>query len=47
MNSFHPDLLDDFIGVIDSIFEVRLPPLFLILREYHHYDEIDETPVKK
>ena len=25
--------------MIDSIFEVRLPTLFLILREYHNYEE--------
>ena len=35
-------MLDDFIGLIDSIFEVRLPPLLLILGEYRHYGDFFE-----
>ena len=33
-NSFHPELLDDWLEVIDAIFEVRLPYLLHVLSQY-------------
>ena len=33
-HKFHPDLLDNFLAVLDAIFEVRNPPLLIVLGHY-------------
>ena len=40
-HKIHPELFDDFIGLIDSVFDVRIPPLFTVL---HHFAKILEQP---
>ena len=41
---FHPALLDDFLFIIDVIFDLRAPPLLIILGEYHKYPtDFDST----
>ena len=29
---FHPEVLDDFLAVLETIFEIRAPPLLYVLR---------------
>lgn len=31
---FHPEVLDDFLAVLETIFEIRAPPLLHVLRQY-------------
>ena len=37
--SFHPELIEDYIDIIDAIYEVRLPPLLYILKQYKSMEE--------
>ena len=49
MDRIHPDLFDDFISVIDGIFDVRIPPLFTVLGYYSKYEnrhKIEKAPEK-
>ena len=40
--------MDSFIAVVDSIFDVRLPPLLTVLGQYHEFnDKIHYGKVKK
>ena len=37
IKTFNPELLDSFLGVIDAVFDVRLPHLLHILRQYERF----------
>ena len=46
MNQFvdhiHPSLHDEYVAVVDCIFDIRLPHLINILAEYHKYKDVVE-----
>ena len=38
MHRIHPELFDDFLTVIDGIFDVRIPPLFTVLGYFSKFE---------
>ena len=44
---FHPYLLNDFLLVIDTIFDIRAPPLLMILGEYHKFEQSSQGIAKE
>ena len=41
----HPELFDDFIGLVDSVFDVRIPPLLTVLHHYQVFAKIEDEEV--
>ena len=42
-HKIHPELFDDFISLVDSVFDVRIPPLLTVLHHYRAFAKIEET----
>ena len=41
IDKLHPDLLEEVIAVLDSIFAIRLPPLLTILAQYSEVEDAE------
>ena len=42
----HPELFDDFISLIDSVFDVRIPPLLTVLHHYQVFANVENEEVE-
>ena len=49
MHRIHPELFDNYLAVIDSIFDIRIPPLFTVLGYFSKFEnrpKIEKVPEK-